>query len=65
MQEVNLPSFVQKIIKSRCYVDLSRRLRLKSHPKMAIIKVEVRVMMSRAEGEVDYTYRDVDNSGYH
>jgi hypothetical protein len=33
--KANLPSFVQKIIKSRCYVDLSRRLRLKSHPKMA------------------------------
>ena len=33
--KTNLPSFVQKIIKSRCYVDLSRRLRLKSHPKMA------------------------------
>jgi hypothetical protein len=25
----------KKIIKSRCYVDLSRRLRVKSHPKMA------------------------------
>jgi hypothetical protein len=34
--KANLPSFVQKIIKSRCnYVDLFRRLRLKSHPKMA------------------------------
>jgi hypothetical protein len=33
--KANLPSFVKKIIKSRCYVDLSRRLRLKSHPKMA------------------------------
>jgi hypothetical protein len=33
--KANLPSFVQKIIKSRCYVDLSRRLRQKSHPKMA------------------------------
>jgi hypothetical protein len=33
--KANLPSFVQKIIKSRCYVDLSRRLRLKCHPKMA------------------------------
>jgi hypothetical protein len=32
----NLPSLArQKIIKSRCYVDLSRRVRLKSHPKMA------------------------------
>ena len=32
----NLPSFVQKIIKSCCYVDLSCRLRLnKCHPKMA------------------------------
>jgi hypothetical protein len=33
--KANLPSFVQKIIKSRCYVDLSRRIRLKCHPKMA------------------------------
>jgi hypothetical protein len=33
--KANLPSFVQKIIKRRCYVDLSRRLRLKCHPKMA------------------------------
>jgi hypothetical protein len=33
--KANLPSFVKKIIKSRCYVDLSRRLRMKSHPKMA------------------------------
>ena len=33
--KANLPSFIQKIIKSRCYVDLSRRLQLKSHPKMA------------------------------
>jgi hypothetical protein len=33
--KANLPSFVQKIIKSRCYVDLSRRLWQKSHPKMA------------------------------
>ena len=27
-------SFVKKIINSRCYVDLSRRLWLKRHPKM-------------------------------
>ena len=33
--KANLPSFVQKMIKSRRYVDLSCRLRLKSHPKMA------------------------------
>jgi hypothetical protein len=33
--KANLPSFVQKIIKSRCYVDLSPRFRQKSHPKMA------------------------------
>jgi hypothetical protein len=33
--KANLPSFVKKIIKSRCYVDLSRRLQLKRHPKMA------------------------------
>jgi hypothetical protein len=33
--KANLPSFVQKIIKSRCYVDLPRRLGLKCHPKMA------------------------------
>jgi hypothetical protein len=32
---INLPSFVKKIIKSHCYGDLSRRLRLKNHPKMA------------------------------
>jgi hypothetical protein len=31
--KANLQSFIQKIIKSRCYVDLSHRLRLKSHPK--------------------------------
>jgi hypothetical protein len=33
--KANLPSFVKKIIKTRCYVDLSRRPRLKCHPKMA------------------------------
>jgi hypothetical protein len=33
--KANLPSFVQKIIKSRCCVDLSCRPRLKCHPKMA------------------------------
>ena len=33
--KANLPSFVQKIIKSCCYVHLSRWLRLKCHPKMA------------------------------
>jgi hypothetical protein len=33
--KANLPSYVQKILKSRCYEDLSRRLRLKCHPKMA------------------------------
>jgi hypothetical protein len=33
--KANLLSFVQKIIKSRCYVNLSRRFRLKCHPKMA------------------------------
>jgi hypothetical protein len=33
--KANLPSFVQKIIKSRCYVDWSPRLRLKCHPKIA------------------------------
>ena len=29
-----------------------------------IIKVKVSVI-SRAEGEIDNTYRDLDNSGYH
>jgi hypothetical protein len=32
--KANLLSFVQKYIKTHCYVDLSRRLWLKCHPKM-------------------------------
>ena len=48
--KANLPSFVQKIIKIRCYVDLSRRLRLKSHPKMAawerLIIVDIHIKLS-------------------
>jgi hypothetical protein len=42
----NLPSFVQNIIKSRCYTDLSRRLRLKSHPKMAAWERLIRRILS-------------------
>jgi hypothetical protein len=42
--KANLPSFIQNIIKSRCYVDLSRRLRLKCHPKMAVWERLIKTM---------------------
>jgi hypothetical protein len=51
--KANLPSFVKTIIKSGCYVDLSRRLRLKCHPKMAAWERLINVVPEQ-NGKVEY-----------